>query len=59
MFGLRKKVQEVKEQPVKKKSGTRKYKQLAVTAEAHAKVSKMALKKKTTIIDLVDELVGV
>ena len=59
MFGLRKKVQEVKEQPVKKKTTARKYKQLAVTAEAHAKVSKMALKKKTTIIDLVDELVGV
>ena len=59
MFGFKKKVQEIKEQSAKKKSGTRKYKQLAVTAEAHAKVSKMALKKKTTIIDLVDELVGV
>lgn len=59
MFGFKKKVQEAKELPVKKKSGARKYKQLAVTTEAHAKVSKMALKKKTTIIAIVDELVGV
>ena len=44
MFGFKKRVQEIKEQPAKKESGTRKYKQLAVTAEAHAKVSKMALK---------------
>jgi len=58
MLGFKKKVQ-TKEQPEKKRTAPRKYKQLAVTAEAHAKVSKMALKKKTTIIDLVDELVGV
>ena len=56
MFGLKKKkvVQPTPKKPVEKK-----YKQRAVTPAAHEKTSKMALKKKTTMIDIVDQLAGV
>ena len=54
MLGFKKKVQ-----PAKKRTAGRKYKQLAVTTEAHAAVVKSAAKNNKTIIDTVDELVGV
>lgn len=47
-----------KEQP-KSYHGKNRYKQVAVTPAAHAKLISFADKNDTTIIDTVDQLVGV
>lgn len=39
--------------------GRRAYKQMAVTPEAHAKISALADKRNEAIIDIVDKIVGV
>lgn len=54
MFGLKKKV--ITKQRVE---GRTIYKQVAVTPQAHAKLRQIADKADTSIIDTVDNLVGV
>lgn len=56
MFGIR------KTKRVRRKSEDGKpfeYRQVAVTPEAHKRLRKLAKKKKTSMVKLVDELVGV
>lgn len=45
--------------PIRTKSGVRQYRQVAVTPEAHSKLSKLALNSDRSIIDTVDSLLGV
>lgn len=54
MLGFRK-----KPQPIKKSTENRVYCQVAVTPKAHAKLRKIADKTNSSIIDTVDNLVGV
>lgn len=55
MFGLKKKMG----RPTKRVEGRAVYKQVAVTPQAHAKISQLADKSNKSIIDTVDVLVGV
>lgn len=55
MLGFRKKMG----RPTKRVEGRAVYKQVAVTPEAHAKLRSMADKSRASIIDTVDNLVGV
>lgn len=55
MFGLKKKMG----RPTKKPGVRASYRQVAVTPEAHAKLRQLADSKNKSIIDTVNELVGV